>query len=113
MQPHRSLSDCWSSLDHLESVGLEEVVGMHTCKTMTGVSTQEETDTLMIHHALEVATNWMNVQNTRMLLILALRTTPLIGDRSAATIAQPKHDAKVLPQPIIIMTNLARRNQDL
>ena len=34
---------------------------MHECETMTGVSTQEEADTLMIHHAVEVATNGMNV----------------------------------------------------
>ena len=34
---------------------------MHECETMAGVSTQEEADTLMIHHAVEVASNGMNV----------------------------------------------------
>ena len=65
----------------------EEVIAMHECETMTGVSTQEEADALMIHHAVEVASNGMNIhiypQNTDV-LFLALRRTPLIGDRSAA-----------------------------
>ena len=34
---------------------------MHECETKTGVSTQEEADTLMIHYDVEVASNRMNV----------------------------------------------------
>ena len=60
---------------------------MHECETMTGVSTQEEADTLMIHHDVEVASNGMNVhmypQDTDV-LFLALRREQLLGDRSAA-----------------------------
>ena len=48
-------------------------------------STHEEADTLMIHHAVEVGRNGMNVhiysQDTDVHL-LALRRTPRIGDRS-------------------------------
>ena len=58
---------------------------MHECETMTGVSTQEEEDTLMI----QVASNGMNVhiypQDTDVLL-LALRRTPLPGDRSVPNV---------------------------
>ena len=58
----------------------------YECETMPGVSTHEEADTLMIHHAVEVASNVMNVhiysQDTDVLL-LALRRTPLLGDCSA------------------------------
>ena len=60
---------------------------MQECETMTGVSTQEEADSLMNHHAVEVASNGMNVhiypQDTDV-LFLALRRTPLLGDHSAA-----------------------------
>ena len=71
---------------------------MHECETMTGVSTQEEADTLMIHHAVEVATNGMTVhiypQDTDV-LFLALRRTQLFGDRSAAIIGTSdiRHEA--------------------
>ena len=56
-----SLPDCWSLLGHFESVYLEEVIAMHECETMTGVSTQEEANTLVIHHAVEIASNGLNV----------------------------------------------------
>ena len=33
----------------------------YECEAMPSASTQEEADTLMIHHAVEVASNRMNV----------------------------------------------------
>ena len=59
----------------------------YECETMTGVSTQEEADHLMIHQAIEVTSNGMHVhilysQDTNVLL-LALRRTPLLGKYSA------------------------------
>ena len=66
---------------------LEEVIAMHECETMTGVSKQEEAETIVIHHAVEVASNRMNVQiypQDTDVLFLALRRTPLLGDYSAA-----------------------------
>ena len=76
---------------------------MHECETMTGVSTQEEADTLMIHHAVEVASNGMNVhiyqQNTDV-LFLALRRTQLLGDRSAAIMGITERRRKVFIHPI-------------
>ena len=58
----------------------------YECEAMTGVSTQEEADTLMIHHAVEVASNGMTVQiysHDTDVLVLALRRTPLLGNHSA------------------------------
>ena len=49
--------------------------------------TQEEADTLMIHHAVEVASNGMNIHiysRDMDVNLLAPRRTPVIGDRSAA-----------------------------
>ena len=39
----------------------QEVMTNYECEAMTSVSTQEEAGTLMIHHAVEVASNGMNV----------------------------------------------------
>ena len=39
----------------------KEIMTNYECETMAGVSIQEEADTLMIHHAVEVASNGMNV----------------------------------------------------
>ena len=79
---------------------------MHECETMTGVSTQEEAHTLMIHHAVEVASNGMNVhiysQDTDV-LSLALRRTQLLGDRSAAIMGTTERPCKVFIHPIYDM----------
>ena len=87
---------------------------MHECETMTGVSTQEEEDTLMIHHAIEVASNGMNVhlhpQDTDM-LFLALRRTPLLGDRSAAIMGTTERRRSL--HTAYYMASLARINQEL
>ena len=76
---------------------------MHECETMTGVSTQEEADTFMIHHAVEVASNGMNVhiypQDTDV-LCLALRRTPLLGDSSAAIIGTSERQHEAWPGEI-------------
>ena len=52
---------------------------------MPSASIHEEADTLMIHHAVEAASNGMNVhiysQDTDVLL-LALQRTSLLGDVS-------------------------------
>ena len=84
---------------------------MHECETMTSVSTQEEADTLSIHHAVEVASNGMNVhiypQDTDV-LFLALPTTPLLGDRSAAIIGtiERRHTIFLQPTPTCIYEKL-------
>ena len=67
---------------------MEEAIGMHECETMTGVSTQEEADTLVIHHAVEVASSGMKdhiIHKTRMCCFWHYETT-LLGDHSAAII---------------------------
>ena len=57
----------------------------------------------MIHHAVDVVSNGMNVhiysQDTDV-QFLALRRTPHIGDRSAATIGTSEIRRKVSLQPI-------------
>ena len=87
---------------------------MHECETMTGVSTQTDAGTLMIHHAVEVASNGMNVHiypHDTDVLFVALRRTPLLVDRSAAIIGTSEiRDS--LPTTYI-MGSLARRNQEL
>ena len=76
---------------------------MHKCETMTGFSTQEEAAILMIHHTVDVASNGMNVhrypQDTDV-LFLALRITPLLGDRSAAIMGTTEGRRKFFLQPI-------------
>ena len=70
---------------------------------MPGVSTQEEADTLMIHHPVEVASNGMNVhiysQDTDVLLLALLRT-PLLGDCSAVIMSTSERRRKVFLHPI-------------
>ena len=89
----------------------QEVMTNYECEAMPSASMQEEADTLMIHHAVEVASNGMNVhiysQDTDMLL-LALPTTPLLADVS---LTQAKDDAKSSYN--LYMTRFARRNQEL
>jgi hypothetical protein len=81
----------------------QEVMTNYECETMTSVSTQEEADTLMIYHAVEVAGNGMNVhiysQDTDVLL-LALRRTPLLGNHSALIMGTSERRRKVFLQPI-------------
>ena len=62
---------------------LEEVIAMHECETMTGVSIQEDADALMIHHAVEVASNGMNVhiypQNTDERALVSVQVESALG----------------------------------
>ena len=70
---------------------------------MTGVSTQEEADTLVIHHAVEVASNGMNVHiypQDMDVLFLALRRTPLLGDCSAAIMGTTERRRNVFIHPV-------------
>ena len=108
-QPHLSLQDCRSSLGHLDSVDLEEVVRKHECETVTGISTQEEADTGMIHHSVEVASNGMNVHYPQDTNVFGFEEHHFL----ATVLQQPKEEANVFLQPIIIMTHLTRRNQKL
>ena len=81
----------------------KEVMANYEVETMTGVSTQEEADTLIIYHAVEVASNGMNVhiysQDTDVLL-LALRRTPLLDNHSALIMGTSERRRKVFLQPI-------------
>ncbi|XP_014665031.1 PREDICTED: uncharacterized protein LOC106807252 [Priapulus caudatus] len=81
----------------------QEVMTNYECEIMPGVSTQEEVDTLMIYHAVEVASNGINVhiysQDTDVLL-LALRRTPLLGNHSALIMGTSERRRKVFLQPI-------------
>ena len=81
----------------------QAVMTNYDCETMPCVSTQEEADTLMIYHAIEVAKNGMKVhiysQDTDVLL-LAIRRAPLLGDRSALVMGTSERRRKVLLQPI-------------
>jgi len=64
----------------------KSVMANYDCQATTGVSTQEEADTLMILHAVEVAASGATVhvytQDTDVLL-LALRRVPQLGRNSA------------------------------
>ena len=87
----------------------------YECETMAGVCTQEEADTRMIDHAVEVASNGTNVHiklyslDTDVLL-LALRRAPLLGNHSAS-IPDPSGRRRSLRTAY--MTSLPRRNQEL
>ena len=84
-------------------VYLEEVMAMNACETMTGVSKQEEADNLIIRHAVEVASNEMDVhiypRDTDM-LFSALRRTSLLDNRSAAIMGTTERRRKVFMQPM-------------
>ena len=57
----------------------------------------------MIRHAVEVASNGMNVHiysQDKDVLLLALRRTPLLGDCSAVTMGTSERRRKVFLQPI-------------
>ena len=90
---------------------LQEVMTNYECEAMPSASIHEEADTVMIHHAVEVASNGMNIhicsQETDVLL-LALPRIPLLGDVSWT---QAKDDAKSSYN--LYMTRFARRNQEL
>ena len=75
------------------------MIALHECETMTGVSTQEGADTLMIHHAVELASNGMNVhiypQDTDVLFLALRRTSLLImgtTERRRKIFIQPMYD---------------------
>ena len=73
------------------------------CLTTTGVSTEEEADTLMILHAAEVARSGFVVhiysQETDMLL-LALRRVPELGSKVALIMGSGERRHKVMLKPI-------------
>ena len=75
----------------------------YECEIMTSVSTHEEADTRMIHHAVQVASNGMIVhiysQDTDVLL-LALYRTQFLGDHSAVIMGTSDRRRKVFLQPI-------------
>ena len=89
----------------------QEVMTNYEYEAMPSASIQEEAETLMIHHAVEVASNGMNVhiysQDTDVLL-LALPRTPLLGDVSWT---QAQDNAKSSYN--LYITRFARINQEL
>ena len=89
----------------------QEVMTNYECEALPSASIQEEANTLMIHHSVEVASNGMIVhiysQDTDVVL-LALPRTPLLGDVSWT---QAKDGAK--SSYSLYMTRFARRHQEL
>ena len=86
----------------------------YECETMTSVSTQEEADTLMIHHAVEVASNGMNVH----IIIFTKHGCAAFGATKDTTSWRPLciygHKRKTTQSlPTAYMTSLACRNQEL
>lgn len=81
----------------------KSVMANYDCQITTGVSTQEEADTLMILHAVEVAasgaTAHIYTQDTDVLL-LALRRVPQLGRNSALIMGTGDRRRTVLLQPI-------------
>ena len=76
----------------------KDVMANNKIQTMTGSSTQEKADTLMIFHAVEAARDGLNVhiysQDTNVLL-LAVRRTSLLGIHSALIIASSERRRKI------------------
>ena len=81
----------------------QEVMTNYERETMTGVSTQEEEDTVMNYHAVKVTRNGMNVhkysQDTDVLL-QAVRRTPLLGSHAALIMGTGERRRKVFQQSI-------------
>ena len=96
---------------------MEEMIAMHEYETMTSVSTHEEAGTLMIHHAVEVASNGMNAhiypQDTDV-LFSALPRTPLLGnDMHCGNDMHKRHNTKSSYNLYMRSLALAQRNQEL
>ena len=93
----------------------KDVMANNKIQTMTGSSTQEKADTLMIFHAVEAARNGLNVhiysQDTNVLL-LAVRRTSLLGIHSALIIASSERRQKIFFSHLC-MTHLLLKNMQL
>jgi len=92
-----------SASDNLVTVTCRGVMANSNCSISTSVSTQEEADTLMILHAVEVAQTGMRIhfysQDTDVLL-LALRRVPQLGTEPAIIMGTKERRHTVLLQPI-------------
>ena len=92
-----------STLNNLVTVTCRGVMTNSNCSVMTGVSTQEEADTLMIMHAVEVAKTGLRIhiysQDTDVLL-LALRRVQQLGTEPAIIMGTKERRRKVHLQPI-------------
>ncbi|KAG0711912.1 hypothetical protein GWK47_019569 [Chionoecetes opilio] len=88
---------------NMVTVTRKSVMVNYDCQVSTGVSTQEEADTLMILHAVEVAAAGAIVhiytQDTDVLL-LALRRVPQLGRNSVLIMGTGDRRRTVLLQPI-------------
>jgi len=92
-----------SSIENLVTVTRSSVMKNSEVHVRTGVSTQEEADTIMVLHAVEVAIAGLDVhiysQDTDVLL-LALRRVPLLGTKPAMIMGTSEHRRKVMMKPI-------------
>jgi hypothetical protein len=92
-----------STAENLVTVTRRNVMTNSESHVSTGVSTQEEADTLMILHAVEVAGKGLDVhiysQDTDVLL-LALRRVPKLGTKPAVIMGTREHRRKVMLKPI-------------
>jgi len=92
-----------STVSRVVTVTCRGVMTNSNCSVSTGVSTQEEADTLMILHAVEVAKTGLRIhlysQDTDV-LILALRRVPQLGIEPALIMGTKERRHKVLLQPI-------------
>lgn len=81
----------------------KSVMANYDCQVATGLSTQEEADTLMILHAVEVAASGakvhVNTQDTDVLL-LALCRVPQLGRNSAPIMGTGDRQRTVRLQPV-------------
>ena len=79
------------------------IVKNHECTVTSVVSTQEEADTMMIMHAVEVAGLGYNVHiysPDSDVLLLALRRVPLLGNEAALIMGTGGAQRKILIKPI-------------
>ncbi|CAM1307414.1 Uncharacterised protein r2_g1730 [Pycnogonum litorale] len=92
-----------SSIENLVTVTRSSVMKNSEVHVCTGVSTQEEADTIMLLHAVEVAIAGLDVhiysQDTDVLL-LALRRVPLLGTKPSMIMGTSEHRRKVMLKPI-------------
>jgi len=92
-----------SSIQKLVTVTRSSVMKNSDVYVSTGVSTQEEADTIMVLHAVEVAGSGLDVhiysQDTDVLL-LALRRVPLLGKQPALIMGTSENRRKVWLKPI-------------
>ena len=75
----------------------------YDCYVATGVSTQEEADSIVILHAIEIASAAGTVHICMQdidVLLLALRRVPQLGKNSTLVMGTAEHRRTVLLQPI-------------